>query len=63
MYQHTIEVVTKNGLQQSFVGSVKGHPEMIATFEHRHNSPNLTYNYVDENGKTKTLQIQEIIGC
>ena len=38
------------------VGSVKGHPEMIwATFEHRHNSPNLTYNYVDENGKTKTV--------
>lgn len=38
------------------VGSVKGHPEMIwATFEHRHNSPNLTYDYVDENGKTKTV--------
>lgn len=38
------------------VGSVKGHPEMIwATFEHRHNSPNLTYSYVDENGKTKTV--------
>jgi hypothetical protein len=38
------------------VGSVKGHPEMIwATFEHRHNSPNLTYDYVDKNGKTKTV--------
>jgi len=38
------------------VGSVKGHPEMIwATFEHRHNSPNLTYDYIDKNGKTKTV--------
>lgn len=38
------------------VGSVKGHPEMVwATFEHQSNSPNLAYNYIDKNGKTKTV--------
>ncbi|MAQ75885.1 MAG: hypothetical protein CL613_06095 [Aquimarina sp.] len=38
------------------VGSVNGHPEMIwATFEHKDNAPNLSYEYVNVNDSTKTV--------
>ena len=38
------------------VGSTVGHPEMIwATFEHKNNSPNATYQYVASDGTTKTV--------
>lgn len=38
------------------VGSTAGHPEMVwATFEHKDNTPNLSYKYVDTTGTTKTI--------
>ncbi|WP_118973290.1 hypothetical protein [Taibaiella koreensis] len=38
------------------VGSVAGHPEMVwATFEHKNNTPNAAYSYVDSTGNTKTV--------
>ncbi|WP_310555612.1 hypothetical protein [Flavobacterium sp.] len=39
------------------VGSANGHPEMIwATFEHKQNTPNAGYQYVNDKGKTITVQ-------
>lgn len=38
------------------VGSVAGHPEMIwATFEHKNNTPNAAYRYIDSTGNVKTV--------
>lgn len=38
------------------VGSVNGHPEMIwATFEHKDNAPNLSYQYVSISDSVKTV--------
>lgn len=38
------------------VGSTSGHPEMVwATFEHKNNTPNLAYQYLDEKGAVKTM--------
>ncbi|MBP7261063.1 MAG: hypothetical protein KBB37_07235, partial [Bacteroidia bacterium] len=38
------------------VGSANGHPEMIwSTFEHRSNTPNSSYQYIDTTGKTVTV--------
>lgn len=37
------------------VGSVAGHPEMVwATFEHRNNTPNASYSYLDSSGNVQT---------
>jgi hypothetical protein len=39
-----------------FVGSAKGHPEMIwSTFEHVGNSPNGSYQYVNQSNQTVTI--------
>ncbi len=36
------------------VGSVAGHPEMVwATFEHRNNTPNASYSYLDSSGNVQ----------
>lgn len=38
------------------VGSANGHPELIwSTFEHRSNTPNSSYQYIDTTGKTVTV--------
>ncbi|NJM80684.1 MAG: hypothetical protein HC854_15685, partial [Flavobacterium sp.] len=38
------------------VGSASGHPEMIwATFEHNKNTPNASYQYINEKGETVTV--------
>lgn len=38
------------------VGSANGHPEMIwATFEHKRNTPNQAYQYVNKDGITETV--------
>ena len=38
------------------VGSASDHPEMIwATFEHKNNTPNSSYQYINENGDTITV--------
>lgn len=38
------------------VGSTAGHPEMVwATFEHKKNTPNLAYQYVNEKGEVETV--------
>lgn len=38
------------------VGSAAGHPEMVwATFEHKKNTPNLAYQYVNEKGEVETV--------
>lgn len=38
------------------VGSAAGHPEMIwATFEHKKNTPNAAYQYVDSTSKVRTV--------
>lgn len=38
------------------VGSTSGHPEMVwATFEHKNVAPNLSYQYMDDNGNIVTV--------
>jgi hypothetical protein len=42
------------------VGSANGHPEMIwATFEHKRNTPNAAYQFVNKEGKTETVLADE----
>lgn len=42
------------------VGSANGHPEMIwATFEHKRNTPNAAYQYLNTDGKTETVLADE----
>ena len=42
------------------VGSANGHPEMIwATFEHKRNTPNAAYQYLNKDGITETVLADE----
>jgi len=51
---HVVKKLAMVGMH--IVGSADGHPEMIwATFEHQNNTPNLPYQYVDNNLTKKTV--------
>lgn len=54
--QTSTTVVTLALLGVHVVGTSNGHPEMIwATFEHFGNTPNATYQYVNNSGNTSTV--------